>query len=349
MPLEPDFEFLPLGAIIQTFLVPTKSGSPLNIVQSFPTAELYQKYNAPYFGETIGRVANRIKNAKIDSLNGKEHTLAQNNGVNALHGGPKGWGKRVWEGPKLVGVREIEGVEGLQGGESVQFTLRDKDGEEGYPGTVDVSVVYTTGKQMVDGKEARVLGFEYEVKLVDDGSGVEETAVNATNHSYFNLSGKPTIEGTQVTLCTNSYLPVDDGGIPTSGPKPYSSVQTDKEFTLGPQDPDIDDCFVVNPDSTPSTLDTRSSPLTKLVQAYHPETGIHLEVLSTDPAFQFYTGKYIDVPAVEGLPARGARSGFCVEPSRFVNAVNVEEWRGQVLLKKGEVYGSRVVYKAWCD
>ncbi|PQE28223.1 aldose 1-epimerase protein [Rutstroemia sp. NJR-2017a BBW] len=364
MSLEPDFEFLPLGAIIQTFLVPTKSGSPLNIVQSFPTAELYQKHNAPYFGETIGRVANRIKNAKIDNLNGKEHTLAQNNGVNALHGGPKGWGKRVWEGPKLVGVREIQGVENLQGGESVQFTLRDKDGEEGYPGTVDVSVVYTTGKQMVDGKEARVLGFEYEVKLVDDGSGVEETApkvggdwigrrqeadIHPSLTRYFNLSGKPTIEGTQVTLCTNSYLPVDDGGIPTSGPKPYSSVQTDKEFTLGPQDPDIDDCFVVNPNSTPSTLDTRSSPLTKLVQAYHPETGIHLEVLSTDPAFQFYTGKYIDVPAVEGLPARGARSGFCVEPSRFVNAVNVEEWRGQVLLKKGEVYGSRVVYKAWCD
>ncbi|KAM3081745.1 hypothetical protein ACMFMG_005191 [Clarireedia jacksonii] len=183
MPLEPDFEFLPLGAIIKSFLVPTKSGSSLNIVQSFPTTELYQKYNAPYFGETIGRVANRVANAKISSLNGKEYALTQNNGVNALHGGPKGWGKRVWQGPKLVGVREIPGVEGLQGGESVEFRLRDEDGEEGYPGTVEVSVVYTTGKQTVDGKEARVLGFEYEVRLVDDGTGVEETAVNATNHS----------------------------------------------------------------------------------------------------------------------------------------------------------------------
>lgn len=116
-------------------------------------------------------------------MNGKSYTLAQNNGVNALHGGVRGWGKRVWQGPKLVGTREIPGVEGLEGGESVEFRLRDEDGEEGYPGTLDVSVVYTTGKQRVDGKEVRVLGMEYEVKLADDEKGVEETVVNVTNHS----------------------------------------------------------------------------------------------------------------------------------------------------------------------
>ncbi|TEY69584.1 hypothetical protein BOTCAL_0112g00230 [Botryotinia calthae] len=348
MPLDADFEFLPLGAIIQSFLVPTKDKS-VNIVQSFPTEELYQKHNQPFFGETIGRVANRISNAKINSLNGKSYTLAQNNGVNALHGGVKGWGKRVWEGPKLVGLKEIPGVGELEGGESVQFTLRDEDGEEGYPGTLDVSVVYTTGKQQVDGKEVRVLGLEYEVKLVDDGKGVEETVVNVTNHSYFNLGGKSTIEGTQVTLCTNDYLPVDDGGIPTSGPKPYKSITPNKEFTLGPEDLNIDDCFVVDAKTESTPLDTRSLPLTTLVKASHPETGIHLEVLSAEPAFQFYTGKYIDVPAVEGLEARGAGSGFCVEPSRYVNAINEEKWRGQVLLKKGQVYGSRIVYKAWSE
>ncbi|KAB8293080.1 hypothetical protein EYC80_007439 [Monilinia laxa] len=349
MPLGADFEFLPLGAIIQTFLVPAKNGKSLNIVQSFPTAELYQNYNQPFFGETIGRVANRISNAKIDSLNGKSYTLAQNNGANALHGGVKGWGKRVWQGPKLVGQREIPGVEGLEGGESVEFRLRDEDGEEGYPGTLDVSVVYTTGKQKVGGKEVRVLGIEYEVKLVDGGKGVEETVVNVTNHSYFNLTGKSTIEGTQVTLSTNDYLPVDDGGIPTSGPKPYASITPNKEFTLGLEEPNVDDCFIVDAKSESIPLDTRSSPLTTLVKASHPETGIQLEVLSTEPAFQFYTGKYIDVPAVEGLEARGARSGFCVEPSRYVNAINEEKWKGQVLLKKGEVYGSRIVYKGWSE
>jgi aldose 1-epimerase len=83
--------------------------------------------------------------------------------------------------------------------------------------------------------------------------------------------------------------------------------------------------------------------------AYHPKTGIHLEVLSTEPSFQFYTGDFTNVPAVEGLSAKGPRSAFCCEPGRWVNAVNVPEWKNMSLLKKGETYGSRIVYKAWSD
>ncbi|KAI1851329.1 hypothetical protein JX265_000437 [Neoarthrinium moseri] len=338
---EPEISLLPLGAIIQSLTV-----AGVNIVQGFPTQELYKSHNGPYFGETIGRVANRTKNAKIDSLNGgKSYTLAANNGPNNLHGGIVGWGKRVWEGPKRVGIRNIPGVDGLQGGESVEFTLKSEDGDEGFPGEVLVKVVYTSGTQNVDGNTVTVLGMEYEAELT---GGADETVINMTNHSYFNLAGKPTIEGTKVQLCTASYLPVDDSGIPTAGPTTFSKVATDKPFTLGAVDPDIDDCFVV-PSTSPSSVpvDTRSQALTKLVSASHPDSGIHLEVLSTEPAFQFYTGKYIDVPAVEGVPARGARSGFCVEPSRFVNAANVDEWKGQVLLKKGEKYGSRTVYRSW--
>lgn len=150
-------------------------------MQSFPKQSLYQSYNAPFFGETIGRVANRLSNAKINSLNGKSYQLAANNGVNALHGGNVGWGKKIWEGPTPVGVRKIPGVNGLEGGESVEFKLRSEDGDEGYPGTVDVSVVYTAGTQKEAGKEVRVLGIEYEVKLV--GDEVDETVVNVTNHS----------------------------------------------------------------------------------------------------------------------------------------------------------------------
>jgi aldose 1-epimerase len=165
---------------------------------------------------------------------------------------------------------------------------------------------------------------------------------------YFNLSGEPTIAGTDVELSTNLYLPVDEGGIPTGGPTVYDAADLSK-VTLGVTEPDVDDCFVFDAPPNSCPIDTREQPLKKLVTAYHPRTKIHLEVLSTEPAFQFYTGKYIDVPSVEGLPARGARSGFCVEPSRFVNAANVEEWKGQVLLKKGEVYGSRTVYRGWSD
>lgn len=181
----PDITFLPLGAIIQTLPIAGQ-----NIVQSFPSASSYKSHNAPFFGETIGRVANRIAEAKINSLNGKSYNLAANNGVNALHGGHKGWGKREWEGPRPVGVRKVPGVEGLEGGESVEFKLRSEDGDEGYPGTVDVSVVYTAGVQKEGGKEVTVLGIEYEVRLVNVAGeeGVEETVVNVTNHSYVPFS-----------------------------------------------------------------------------------------------------------------------------------------------------------------
>jgi aldose 1-epimerase len=174
-------------------------------------------------------------------------------------------------------------------------------------------------------------------------------------NSYFNLSGAPSITGTEVSLSSSSYLTVTNG-IPNSvKPATYAGISPNKAFTLGPSEPDIDDCFIVSPFDPSVPLDTRSSPLNTLVSAYHPDTKIHLEVLSTEPAFQFYTGKYIDVPEIKGddgkivAPARGARSGFCVEPSRYVNAINVPEWKDQVLLKKGEVYGSRIVYKGWDD
>ncbi|KAK0710497.1 galactose mutarotase-like domain-containing protein [Apiosordaria backusii] len=336
----PVASFLPLGAIIQELRV-----GGLNIVQGFPTQELYVSHNGPFFGETIGRVANRISNAKLDSLNGgKTYQLAANNGVNNLHGGVVGWGKRIWNGPTPVGIRTIPGVGEIEGGESVKFALTSEDGDEGFPGTVEATVIYTVGKQVQDRKEVVVLGIEYEAELV---GGADETVINMTNHSYFNLTGGPSIEGTKVTLATNTYLPVDEGGIPTGGPAPFSKVQGQTPFVLGAQEPDIDDCFVVNEAASSIPIDTRSEPLTKLVSASHPETNIHLEVLSTEPAFQFYTGKYIDVPEVAGIPARAARSGFCVEPSRYVNAANVDEWKSQMLLKKGEKYGTRIVYRAW--
>lgn len=172
---------------------------------------------------------------------------------------------------------------------------------------------------------------------------------------YFNLSGKSTIEGTEVSLSIGEYLPVDDGGIPTSSATaPYKGVTANETFILGAKLPDIDDCFVIDPSIASSIpIDTRTSPLNSLVKAYHPETKIHLEVLSTEPAFQFYTGKYIEVPSFkhEGykFEKRGARSGFCVEPSRYVNAINVDEWKDQMVLKRGETYGSRVVYRGWSD
>jgi len=335
-------ELLPLGALIQSFKV-----NGLNIVQGFPTQEQYVRHNTPFFGETIGRVANRLQGARVNDLNGRAYALAANNGPNTLHGGKVGWGKRVWKGPEPVGVRPIPGVEGLKGGESVRFSLVSEDGEEGFPGTVEATVTYTAGTQDVaGGKTANVLGFEYEVRLV---GGADETVVNLTNHSYFNLSGDATIDGTTVMLGARDHLPVDAGSIPTGGPIPYPSVDTTKPFGLGATEPKFDYCFTLPADPSSVPIDTRAQPLALNLAAHHPKTGVHLEVLSTEPSFQFYTGDGTDVPAVEGAPARGPRSAFCCEPGRFVNAVNVPEWRGMTVLKKGETYGSRIVYKAWAD
>jgi galactose mutarotase-like enzyme len=156
-------------------------------VQAFPKQSDYSQFNSPFFGETIGRVANRVANAQISSLNNKSYTLAANNGPNSLHGGVKGWGKRIWDGPKPIGIREVE-VEGeVVKGESVEFRLRSEDGDEGYPGTVEASVVYTAVETRDrEGKGVRVLGIEFRVELV--GDEVEETVVNVTNHSFVPLS-----------------------------------------------------------------------------------------------------------------------------------------------------------------
>jgi aldose 1-epimerase len=160
------FTFLPLGAIIQKFTVNGK-----NIVQGFPDAELYKQYNSPYFGETIGRIANRVAKAKINDLNGKSYQLPVNNGPNSLHGGNLGWGKREFEGPTSVD---------RNGKEATFFKYLSKDGEEGYPGTVEVRVWYIQEKEQVDGAQQEVLHIEYEAELV--GDEVDETAINMTNH-----------------------------------------------------------------------------------------------------------------------------------------------------------------------
>lgn len=143
---------------------------------------------------------------------------------------------------------------------------------------------------------------------------------------------------------------MDSTDIPTGPISSFPGIEANTEFVLGDKEPDVDHCFIMNAEPASVPVDTRPLPLQRLISCRESETGgMHFEVYSTEPAFQFYTGKYIDVPAIPeaGLPARGARSGFCVEPSRYVNAVNVEEWKGMVVLKRGDLYGSRIVYKGW--
>lgn len=170
-------------------------------------------------------------------------------------------------------------------------------------------------------------------------------------HSYFNISNGPTIEGTRAILHTNSYQLVDDDSIPTGEIGHYPGITAGHEFVLGAEDPDPDHCFIVDAEQDPSSipLDTRRQPLRKLCEFYHPDTRLHLEALSSEPAFQFYAGRYIDVPELDGKPARGRRAGMCIEASRYINAANEDKWRSQVVVKRGDVWGSRTVYRAWKD
>lgn len=156
-------KFLPTGAIIQEFIVDGR-----NIVLGFPSAEPY--LTAPFFGETVGRVANRIEDALITDLNGRSYQLAKNNGRNSCHGG---WGKKVFSGPHLMN---------RNGRETVQFIYVSPDGEEGYPGTVELRVWYSAYEVEEDGVTKMILEAEYEAELV--GSECEETVLNISNHRY---------------------------------------------------------------------------------------------------------------------------------------------------------------------
>lgn len=142
---------------------------------------------------------------------------------------------------------------------------------------------------------------------------------------------------------------MDDTSIPTGEIAPYPGVEAGEKFVLGSKEPDIDHCFIMNQDPKSVPLDTRPSKLQKLAEFYHPKSRVHFEVHSTEPAFQFYTGKYIDVPQVGDVAARHARSGMCIEPSRYIDAINHEDWKSMVVLRRGQKFGSRIVYRAWQD
>ncbi|KAI4204278.1 MAG: hypothetical protein LQ350_001258 [Teloschistes chrysophthalmus] len=331
------FTFFSQGALIQEFRV-----AGHNIVQNFPEAKFYSTHNDAYLGETIGRTTNRVKGAKLENLNGQSYQLAANDGENpnSLHGGARGWGKQDFEGPKPVNRNGKEGV---------QFRYVSKDGEEGYPGTVECLVWYTAGVE--DGKT--VLEVEYQVEFI--GDECDETVVGVTNHSYFHVNpGATTTEGTVVTLGTNKYLELDAHQIPTGQITTFPSVPpAGKAFILGATEPAIDDCFVIDTDAPSSCpLDTRMQLLRHVATISHPDSGLHLEIQSTEPAFQFYTGDGLYIPEVETdkgvkVLVRGKRSGIAIEPSRYVDCAGREAWRGMCRLKRGQIWGAKSMYRAW--
>ncbi|KAH8431103.1 aldose epimerase family protein [Aspergillus melleus] len=325
-PKQPPFcDFLPLGALIQRFRVGDQ-----NIVLGYDSQDDYVQYKGPQFGRTIGRVGNRIENGTFQ-LNEVDYHLPQTDGYgNTTDGGKRGWGKRIFQGP----IKEKR-----NGVDATLFTYLSADGEEGFPGEVEIKVWYMESHgSTATGKPTTVLTIEYEAATTREE--VQSTIVNVTNRSYFNLTDEPSIEGTKVKLCTRKYLPVDKRGIPTGGVSDFSTDFT-QEAPLGADEPKVDHCFVAESNGN-WTIDTRGNPPKTL--GSFSKGNVHLEVQSTEPAFQFNTGDHLNLSE---NPRYGPRSGFYIEPCRYINAINKSEWQNMVILKPGEKYGYKNVYTAW--
>lgn len=312
------------GAIIQSIKVPDAKGVMGDVVLGFDSVAGYVK-ESPYFGAVVGRYGNRIAKGRF-TLDGKSYSLAVNNGVNALHGGLKGFDKVVWE-PKLVQTDSTTGV---------MFTYVSRDGEEGYPGAVTVKVTY----QVMNARNELVIDYEaYSDKA---------TPINVTNHSYFNLAGPGgDILGHEMTIDADSMTPVDTTLIPTG--KIVNVTGTPFDFRtptaigarIGADDQQIrfgggyDHNFVVR----------RSTPgLVHVAHVHEPTTGRTMDVSSTEPGVQFYTGNFLD-GTIKGkggtvYPHRGA---FCLETQHYPDSPNQPNFPSTIL-RPGTTYMSKTIF-----
>jgi aldose 1-epimerase len=311
------------GGLVISLKVPDRNGQFGDVVLGYDNLADYIK-DTPYFGAMIGRYGNRIAKGKF-TLDGKEYTLAINNGPNALHGGLKGFDKVVWE-PKIVASLD---------GASLELRYTSKDGEEGYPGNLTVKAVYTL-------TEDNALKLEYTATTDKD------TVVNLTQHSYFNLAGKGDILNHQVMMPADKFTPVDSTLIPTGELKPVDGTPFDFRTPtaigarIGQDDEQLkfgngyDHNWVIN------------KPLGQLglmARVYEPTTGRVLEVLSTEPGLQFYTGNFLDGKLTgKGGWAYQFRNAFCMEPQHFPNSPNQPNFPS-VVLKPGQVYKHTIIFK----
>jgi aldose 1-epimerase len=309
------------GAILTELDVPDKNGKLGDVVLGFDNLDGYLTRH-PYFGATVGRVANRIAKGKF-TLDGHEYKLAVNNGPNALHGGLKGFDKVVWK------------AEPFNAGDSVgvKFIYRSPDGEEGYPGNLATSVTYT----LTDKNELRI-----DYKAATD----KATPVNLSNHSYFNLAGPGSgdILGHELMLAADKYTPVDDTLIPTGEIKPVKGTPLDftKPETIGARIDQLkgepggyDHNFVLNSGGKSLALAAR---------VVEPKTGRVMEMYTTEPGVQFYTGNFLD----GSIKGRGGvykkHQGFCLEAQHFPDSVNHDNFPS-VILRPGKTYTQTTVYK----
>ncbi len=308
------------GTILTELHVSDARGKLGDVVLGFDNLDQYLAGH-PYFGCTVGRVANRIAAGRF-TLDGQEYRLALNDGPNHLHGGLRGFDKAIWRGEPAA----------TQDGVAVKFSYVSKDGEEGYPGTLSVTVTYT----LTNADELRL---DYAAETD------KATPVNLTNHSYFNLAGDGDVLGHILKLNASSYTPVDDKLIPTGE---ISSVRgTPLDFTVETAIGSRIDQLTNTPRGYDHNfiLDGGGGKLAPAARLEEPRTGRIMEIYTTEPAIQFYTGNFLD-GSLKGK--RGIvyvkHAGFCLEADHFPDSVNRPGFPS-VILRPGETYRQTTVHK----
>jgi len=312
------------GGIVTSLNVPDRNGRFDDVVLGYDTLAEYLK-SSPYFGALIGRYGNRIAKGKFH-LDGKTYVLATNNGPNALHGGIKGFDKVVWT---------VARAEVTPQGPQLTLTYRSKDGEEGYPGDLSVTAVYTLTND-------NALRLDY-LATTD-----QPTVVNLTHHSYFNLRGHGDILSHVVQINAGLFTPVDDTLIPTGELRSVANSPFDfrKPTAIGARIDTVDEQLRFGKGYDHNwVIDKPSQSLPVQAIVYEPETGRVLEVLSAEPGLQFYSGNFLDGSNIgKGGKAYAFRSGFCVEPQHFPDSPNHPNFPSTVL-RPGETYRNTIVYR----
>ncbi len=302
------------GGTVTDIIVPDKNGKSGNVVLGYDSLEGFTQKGNPYFGALIGRYGNRIAKGKF-TLDGKTYTLALNNNGNSLHGGLKGFDKVIWE------------MKGLPGDSSISLTYTSKDGEEGYPGNLTVTVIYT-------------LGADNSLKIDYTATTDKATPLNLTNHAYFNLSAgaDSTILDHEVMINADKFTEVNDLLIPTGtlpavkgGPMDFTTpkkVGQHIDLVKGGYDHN----WVLNGNGAAATV-------------YHAASGRFLEMYTSEPGVQFYTGNFLDGT----LSGRGGvkyvkHAALTLEAQHYPDSPNQPDFPNTIL-KPGETYKQTTVYK----
>jgi len=309
------------GGTVTDIIVPDKDGKMGDVVLGYDSLAGYLQNGNPYFGCLVGRYANRIANAKFN-LDGKEYKLAANNNGNTLHGGLKGFDKRVWKASDI----NTDSIS------SIKFTYDSKDMEEGYPGNLHAEVVYTLTK-------------DNELKIEYTATTDRPTPVNLTNHCYFNLSAgtDSTILDHELMLRATQFTPVNDKLIPTG--KIDTVYGNAMDFTsakkIGKDISQVAGGYDHN-----WVFQKPENRFDLVASLYHPTSGRYMEVRTTEPGIQFYSGNFLDgtLKNTRGGVKYVKHAGLCLETQHFPDSPNQPTFP-TTILKPGETYQQITVYK----